>query len=233
MRLDTRRLTFASFRLVYPQLYRFGNEPAEFLPRAREYFPFEHFHMDGDSGAVFESEAWKRLEIERSSLSYQEQVTEDFEVVKLNAVELMTLALHHFEIPFFVINRITLRQRWPLEPGAPAVGDAMRERALKLEPSHFEPLGAVDNVGLHLVGTVGGNEGQADEGAETDEQGDPDLHWHLEIDPFQTGEDELYIQLRTYFSRPLNEAEGVGEALQTSHDFLYDNVGKFIAGFMP
>ena len=233
MRPDTRRFTFIFIRLVYPLLPRFGNEMAEFLPRAREYFPFEHWHMDGDSGAVLESEAWKRLEIERGRLSYQEQVSEDFHVVKLNAVELMTLALHHFEIPFFVVNNVTLRQRWAMEPGAPAVGDAMREHALKLEPKHFEPLGSVENAGLHLVGTVDGEDGEAGESGEADEGEPQHFHWNLEIDPFQTRENELWIQFRASFSHPLNEAEGIGEAMQTSHDFLYDNVGKFIEGFMP
>jgi hypothetical protein len=188
--------------------------------------------MDGDSGGVLESEAWKRLEIERSKLTYQEQVTEDFDVVKMNVTGLMTLALHHFEVPFFVVNRVTLRQRWPMEPGSPAVGDAMREHALKLEPSHFEPLGQVENVGLHLVGTVG-QEGEADEGTEADEDRKPYFHWHLEIDPFQTGEDELYVQLQAYFRHPLSEADGIVEALQVSHDFLYDNGGRFVQGFMP
>ncbi len=233
MRLDTRRLTFVFFRLVYPPLYRFTNEIAEFLPRAREYFPFERFHMDGDSGGVLESEAWKRLEIERSKLSYQEQVNEDFEVVRRNAVDLMTLALHHFEIPFFVVSRVTLRQRWPMEPGDPAVLDVMREHALKLEPGHFEPLGPIESVGLHLVGTVGDEEAEADEGPVTDEAGERSFHWHLEIDPFRTTENELFIQLGAEFRNPLDQADGIGEALQASHDFLYDNGGKFIAGFMP
>lgn len=229
MRLDQRRLTFVSYRLAYPPLGRFANEIAEFLPRAREHYPFEHFHMDGDSGGVVESEGHKRLEIERDSLRYQEQVTEDFSVVRRNVVDLMALTLLHFEISVFLIGTVTLRQRWPMEPGAPAVGDAMRDRALKLGPDHFAPLGPIENAGLHLVGTSSGEEDN-----DNDEQDDVrELHWHLEIDPFQTSENDLYIQLQTYFAEPLTTAEQLGEALQASHNFLYDNVGKFVDGFMP
>jgi hypothetical protein len=36
-----------------------------------------------------------------------------------------------------------------------------------------------------------------------------------------------------HFRDPLDEAEGIGEALQASHDFLYNNGGKFVEGFMP
>jgi hypothetical protein len=227
MRLDQRRLTFVAYRLLYPRLARFQNEIAEFLPRAREYYPFEHFHMDGDSGGVVETEGRKRLEVEREGFQYQEQVTEDFDVVRMNIVHLMTLTLLHFEIPVFIVGRVTLRQRWPMEPGAPAVGDAMRERALKLEPNHFAPLGSIENAGLHLVGTTGGGEDDADQ------EGGRELHWHLEIDPFQTSDNDLFIQLETYFTGPLTTAEELGEVLQASHDFLYDNVGKFVDGFMP
>jgi len=220
-------LTFVSYRLLYPSLDRFHNEIAEFLPRAREYFPFEHFHMDGDSGGVVESEGRKRLEIERDRLSFQEQVTEDFDVVKINIVHLMTLTLLHFEIPVFVLRRVTLRQRWPMEPGAPPAGEAMRERAIKLEPSNFEPLGPIENTGLHLVGSVGGEEDASHQ------DGGREFHWHLEIDPFQTSDNDLYIQLQTYFADPLTTAEDLADALQASHAFLYDNVGKFVEGFMP
>lgn len=236
MRTDQRRLTFLSLRLLYPRLNRFSNEIAEFLPGAREQYPFEHFHMDGDSGGVIETEGKRRLEIERETLYYQERVTDDISVVKRGVTDLLTLAFLHFEIPIVIVNQIELRQRWPMDLGSGSVGDAMREHALKLEPEHFAPLGQLQNVGLHLVGTV--NPEQGDDGKVTEAgpaEGDETsaFHWHLEVDPYQRIQEEFHIELRTHFSQPLEEAGQVADAIEASHSFLDDNVGKFISGFMP
>ncbi len=238
MRLDQRRLTFLSFRLLMPTMDRFSNELAEFLPRAREHFPFEHWHMDGDSGGVVETEGQKRLEVNRESVYYQESVTEDITVVSRNVADLLALTFLHFEIPFFAVQNIRLRQRWPLNPDSGSAGSAMRDRALKLEPDHFAPLGQVQNVGLHLIGTVGDSpdDGEDDEDADSVSEDDgvaSSFHWHLEVDPFQRTEDELFIQLTAYFARPMMNADDLTQAVETTYRFLDDNVGKFVTGFMP
>lgn len=234
MRLDQRRLTFLSFRLLMPTKDRFSNELAEFLPRAREHFPFEHWHMDGVSGGVVETEGQKRLEVKRESIYYQESVTEDITVVSRNVADLLALTFLHFEVPFFAVQNIRLRQRWPLDPDGGSAGGAMRERALKLEPDHFAPLGQVQNVGLHLVGTVGDD--PDDDAADSVSEDDSELssfHWHLEVDPFQRTENELFIQLTVYFATAMMNAEDLAQAIGTTYHFLDDNVGKFVTGFMP
>jgi hypothetical protein len=232
---ERRTTTFLQFEIGYPPMLpelqrgRFAAAVREFYPRAGEYYPFESCVVEGVTQAVIETEGRRRLDIARYAMTYQERVTEAIESSIQHSVELMELALMHFEIPLFIVSEVVLRQRWG---AADSVSDALRQHAIKLEDKHFEPLGRIDNAGIHLVGTLGEHTHEAEaEGADVDDG--PFLHWHLEVDPSQMDDNELFIELRTYFGEPQADSKGLADTLERTVAFLTQNVGQFIEGFMP
>jgi hypothetical protein len=218
MRPESRQLTFVEYKLLHPPLDRFENsEVAEFYALVHPLHPFESCVLRGDSGGVIETEGWVTIDINRDSFSYSERVRDDFSIVRKRAVDVLDLAMAKFQIPVFVVRSITMRQVWP----APDEGDmAQRLRnTLSLKPDHYEALGEDVGAGVHFVGTL-------------HEDDDDALHWHLELDPFLPEETTLWVQLRAYFADPQTTADGLGEKLDSTRNFLEDNVTRFVLGLL-
>lgn len=84
------RLTFVSIDISFPNLPRFsGKTFADFYSEIHDRHPFESIEIQGDSGAVLETEGERRLEIRRDGVALQEQVRVDWELIKRGTVDLL------------------------------------------------------------------------------------------------------------------------------------------------
>ena len=214
-------LTFVAVTLLYPPLPRFkGNELPDFYSEVCKRHQFDAFSLVGDSGALLETEAERRLKIEREELSYEEHVRnirDAFPMVKQRTVDLVNDASQHFGLRLFLPQDCTMRALWPVPEDLGDVDDELREKAFNIRDDQFEQLGQVSGVGMHLTGHSG-------EGG--------DFGWLLEIAPYLPEEGNLFVELSSHQHGAMGKADDVGDFLQTSYDFVTNNVVAFVNTFL-
>ncbi len=215
MRPDIKQLTLVSYEVVFPPLRRFkGNELAEFYALLHGLHPLESCVHHGEFGGTIETEGWVTIEISRESITYQERTREDFSVAKKRATDVFDLARTHFEVPFYAVSEVKLRQVWP----APAEGDMAQRlrKALGVAAEHYEHLGDNVGAGIHLFGNDDSH----------------DMHWDLELDPNLREATSLWVQLKAHFHEPGETIDALADGLQHVSEFLEDNVTKFVQGIL-
>lgn len=214
MRPDVKQLTFVSYEVVFPPLRRFrGNELADFYALLHGLHPLESCVHHGEFGGTIETEGWVSIEISRESIAYQERAREDFSVVKKRATDVFDLARTHFDVRFYLLSEVKLRQVWPA-PAEENMAQRLR-KALGIAPEHYNHLGEDVGAGIHLSGNH--------------ESG---MHWHLELDPYLPEETSLWLQLTAHFPEPGETIDALADGLQKSSEFLEDDVTKFVLGIL-
>lgn len=214
-------LTFLGVTLLYPPLPRFkGNELPDFYSEVCKRHQFDSFSLIADSGALLETEAERKLRIERDEFAYEEHVRnirDAFPLVRQRTEDLVTDASEHFGLRLFLPQDCTLRALWPAPEELGDIQTALREKAFSIRDDQFEQLGGMTAVGMNLVGH---REEEADFG------------WSLEIAPYLPEEGNLYVEVSAHRHRPIQSPGGVGEFLQETYDFLTDDAVHFINTFL-
>jgi hypothetical protein len=214
-------LTFASVTLLYPPLPRFkGTELPDFYSEVCKRHQFDSFSLSGDSGALLETEAERRLKIEREELEYQEYVRnirDAFPIVRQRTVDLIADASEHFGLRLFLPQDCTMRALWPVPDDLGDVADELRDKAFSIRQDQFEQLGGISGIGMHLTGHRGD---------------DQDFGWTLEIAPYFPEDGNLFVEVTAHQHSPLREPDDVGMFLQETYDFLTTDVVAFVNTFL-
>jgi hypothetical protein len=214
-------LTYAGVTLLYPPLPRFrGNELPDFYSDVCKRHQFDSFSLLGDSGARLETEAERKLAIEREEFSYEEHVRnirDAFPMVKNRTVDLVSDAAQHFGLRFFLPQDCTMRAVWPVPQEIGDVEAELRDKAFNIRSDQFDHLGEVSGVGMHLTG----HRGEA-----------KDFGWSLEVAPYLPEEGNLFIEVSSHIHSPLQTADEVGDFLQDTYDFLTEDVVAFVNAFL-
>jgi hypothetical protein len=214
-------LSFVSVTLNYPPLPRFsGTELPEFYSEVCKRHQFDSFRLVGDSGALLETEAERRLKIDRDAFIYDEYLrgSRSFPLVKQRAADLVSDAAQHFgQIRLFLLQDCTLRALWPVPEAIEDVEAELREQAFKIREDQFAQLGGISGVGMHLTGHRGehGNFG-----------------WGVEIAPYFPEERNLFIEVNSHAHEPMTTSDEVADFIDTTYRFLTDNVVDFVNTFL-
>lgn len=219
MRREDLTPIYVSVDLSYPPLPRFKeSELPAFYAEVHRTHQFESFEMHGDSGGVLETEGERRLRVTRGELEYEEyvrDVRDAFPLVRQRTVELLEDAAKHFSLRLFILTDTTIRALWPTSDDT-EVSKTLRERAFSINDDQFNLLGDVDGAAMSLTGM----------------REEPDFHWTLEIAPYLRDESKLFIELSAHPHEPYETPRVVGEFMQSTFDFLDDNVVHFVNTFM-
>lgn len=221
MRSEDLTLTFVGVTLLYPPLPRFkGNELPDFYSAVCKRHQFDSFSLLGDSGALLETEAERRLKLDREELLYEEHVRNvrnPFPMVRQRATDLVSEAAQTFGLRLYLPQDCTVRALWPVPEGIEDIGEELKDKAFGLRTDQFDHLGNVSGVGMHLTGHRGEND---------------DFGWGLEIAPYLPEDGYLYIEVAAHQHMPMNSADEVGEFIQKTYDFLTNECADFINTFL-
>ena len=172
----------------------------------------------GETGtATFSAEGIRELRIERDRLSIEEDVTVAFDLLKRNFTDQVKVVQEELKIPGFFEPRIKLRALWPLPEGGSAL-EALRDRALKLNPDHYSLLGAVsvESVGIVIQ-------------ADLEELS----HMYFEFSPYVRDPSQLHMDVESYRHQTLETPEVIEALMQEVYDYFNSKVVAFVQTFMP
>lgn len=212
---DSLRVTNVRLMMSYPPStqYKQTTFPDLYAELAKRH-RFESVKLEGERRAQFETDDVRTCELDGSTLTLDEEVQRDFELVKKDFGDILSTIKEHMSLPFFFGPSVTIEARWDVT-GEMDVMSIIQQRALKLNDDQLRllKLDDLESVGFQVHGDVD--------------------HAHRVIEIVSSSEDaaQLIITVRCLFHQTVQTVQIAEQRLQEAYDFLTRNVASFVESF--